>query len=215
METKTFKGIRLFLSFVNSLLCLLSLGALIYLLIRFPLFTIEKQTMRGQSLTIYNCVRIVIIFDLTSSLSVIYALNIASKPLMKIIQIYLVITQAIVLYFVYYFSIVYKSLFSRSIENRFYSGTSVDNALISYYPGLDDMGMIEACINQMNEIRMLFVKYSIISIGVLLLTLLVLVVIRSIRIEEERKEIEKPVFTELSKVGMNTVSLRAKRVVVS
>ncbi|KAI5149225.1 hypothetical protein ENBRE01_0775 [Enteropsectra breve] len=214
MKTRSYKALR----FCSNTLCtvgiLSSIAMLIYMLGNKTVMNIEHVAMPRTVITLYSAYIKIAFFSIGSFLFSIYAFNIASGLLIKISRLlnFLLISVCTVIFFKLNYN--YACSIKQILSNTLYSNSSLKNIFIERYSPKSFIGDLST--EYINEFQNLLHWYKILLgyiIAALLANIVMGMVARKITIHTE-DIIAEPVISEMSRAGLNTSSLRVKRIVL-
>lgn len=214
MKTSSFKFVYATATLVALTNFIVKLALTAYVIYEGKFLTIEYQLMLRRILTVGNVTKFLLFWSILVSLLGAYSLNIKKKFMMRISSNLTVIVIVLTISSCLYFRSRYPTSFNSIVEHSFYQDPAVQDAVIAWNSSLNTGetkkdGVIEG----MQTFCRNVVAFETTSAVLLILLCILLWVARSIKLEE-KEPLEHPPITELSRVGLNTTSLRTKRVVL-
>ena len=211
MKTKLFLSVS-FLSHVSDIITIIMCVVFaIYLMINIQFINIEKLVLNEYIITSCFVAKLLIFLNLFISLLSSYSINLSSKILMKYTAVFSILTQLLGINAIIYFINYYVTFFSSILRDKFYSRPRVSILLENYFPGKPYSSLKDLCVQKMTDVINIFIFYETFSIILMLLSTLILVTSLYTKLTVENEAI--PVIQVLSRAGLNTSSLRTKRVV--
>lgn len=212
MKTRGFKTVKFLASIFSISTIMASLALIVYLARHFRFLQIEIDVMEEFNLTLCNILKMLMFLNPGVCLLSSYALNIPSKFVMLIATYISSIILFGSLYILYYLRWEYSNFFGSILDNEFYSRPGLIVAIQNWKPDVSAADLKRLCKETMVSMTGVVFYYELFSFLSIFALVLLLSLARSIKIEQEGA-VEPPLISELSKVGLNTSSLRTKRVV--
>jgi hypothetical protein len=211
MKTKTFRALRSVAHLCNLIAIAVSVVYIFYALINVKMLILEHIIMKESLQTVYNSMKIMIFLNILGCMLSSYSLNISSKAVMGLCVAICLGIEALGIYFAFYLHKYYPAYFKNVLDSKIYVNREVFLSLETYLPTSGVLESKDECIKQMKSLIISFIVYEEICFVAILATSIILKLSKYVKITEEESCV--PVISEYSKVGLNTVSLRSKRVV--
>lgn len=180
---------------------------------RFKLLQLEYAVMRNTIFTIQRTSILLGLFCTLTFFLSIYSLNVAYKFVMYTTQLpsfcmaFLACLSALYFYFSYHID------FTSAISTAAYSSTSVMDHLAKCYPATTPIQNIRSSKRDIREMSIMLATFSLIWCIAHLINFILLYVARRMRIIQAN--IAAPQVVPFSRVGLNTASLRATKIVIA
>ncbi len=214
MKTKAYSLIYTFALIFSTLAILSTLPFLSVLCKNIKYIQTESYILDNKTITLGFAIKVCIFVNLSVFLITIYSFNLMQKTLMKLANYINIICSIITNTIIYYFYNHYPKYYKDNIQSMKIKGTKT--IIYSYmlsYDVKDPRTTEEKIFDEIKPILNYFIYYEILASICLIIIILSLIISMKIQIEETFR---KPVvLSTISKSGLNTVSLREKRVVVA
>ena len=212
MKTSSFKIIYATGTLIAIAEVLLSIIFLGFILSNHSFINIENQVMLRRTITIGVISKYSVFMGLVAGIFGAYALNIRSKVCMKLCIYISSLVCPLFAYFVYYFKSQYTSDFMIIMQNEMYANSIIRLSISAWVPDTPAVDMLKKAEERMRLLCKIYCQFGLANIGLILSLCILLYAARRIKIEKREKIV--PAITEQSRVGLNTVSLRQKRVIM-
>lgn len=211
MKTKTFSLLRFISHIADSLTIVASSIFIIYILINTQILNLETLIMVEYTFTIQFVSKMLFFMNMLISFMSFYSLNLASKFMMKITAFFSVFTILFGSFTIYYLKSDYHQMLSNILNDKFYSKSKINIQILNLYPSSPPSKVIDLYLSNIERIMNLTLLFEVLSLTMMMVTFIVLIVAQNIKISLE--EVKIPPIKEMSRVGLNTCSLRTKRIV--
>ncbi|KAI5168592.1 hypothetical protein PAEPH01_0258 [Pancytospora epiphaga] len=216
MKTRTFKVMRFIITSLSIILIVTTLFLCGYLVRHVTFVQIEAEVMKNSSsvLTILNISKATGFLYVVLGFLASYSMNIPSKLLMLLVLYLGNIMSFGIIYTIYYLGFEYQNHFSSILDSEFYSRAGLIGVIKTWKPSLSAVELKSACKDMMGSMIFVLIMYEVIAISSMFTISGFLILTRRMDIELKSLVADAPPISELSRVGLNTCSLRNKRILV-
>ena len=210
METqKSFRYTSYLVIFFNVTFILLTLAFVCFALSRFQFFRLESILFKDNLFKLSLCIKIQTFSNLFSTLLNNYALNIASKTMLRFTSFVLVLSGFTTIIFIAIVTYSYNETYKITIQNEWFLNLDVQAAITQRYT--TDKEKEIACIHETSEIIKYTTIFLYLSLVAITLTYIFTKFFVYIKISKEKKL--TPKMEVFNKAAMSTASLNKLKVV--
>lgn len=215
MRTRSFKILRLFTGTAAIIMILSTLLFWSYCLYNIRFLRVEAEVFKEFIISFQLVCKTGGFLNILLGCLTCYFLNITSKAAM-LVDMYLdAIFLLVQMYFMYVVHYELRNKFANILNCEFYSRAQLSIKVHTWRPDLESIQLKDAAKRMMGAMADMFVIYDIVCMSCSLLIFMLLYATRHIELEKTDPIDNPPEIAESSKVGLDSISLRAKRVVRS
>ncbi|AFM99000.1 hypothetical protein EHEL_091050 [Encephalitozoon hellem ATCC 50504] len=212
MTTTAFKNVRSLSQLVSVLLIVINIPLPFFLIPHLMFVRMEAEHLRMGIRGITTIFRTTSMTNITLGLFASCGINSKTRLYMRLYFITGMLLLLMLVTMLLYIRISYQSDVSRQL-GRLYNNASIRNIILYFMECTNQMTCTRIIMKNISMIKYYYVTIAIPSLCLNLLNLILIRIAISINIEAPPQKL--PNFVEKTRVGMNTSSLRNKRVIVN
>ena len=212
MKTRGYKTVHALASILCTFTVLYTFTICIFMIFNIRFIQLEADVIPRREFTLSSALKLMIFFNTLAALLTGYSFNVSSKALMKMCNYVIVPILLFTTYILYYFFNEYPRRFGNMLKTEMYSKARLVTELRTIFTDWNDREIIGQCAQRMVNLSAIFFYYNLFCFVVFIVLMMLVSYARGIKINEPKLVV--PAITEMSKAGLNTVSLRNKRVVL-
>ena len=222
--SKTFRYISIFVILFNVMFVITTVMFVILCFSKLQFWRLESIVFKNDLFKLTFCMKIQVFIDLFCTLLNNYALNIASKTLLRFTSMLLICGMAITITFMCLIIYSYKRNYPHIIENGYILDMEIRAFIDDRYVSMKDkvteglqktkskiLENDKMCIAEFDQVSDYILLFLYISLGVLIVTYLFTKLFIYIKISKSKKEV--PEMQNIRRAAMSTGSLKKLKVV--
>lgn len=212
--SKSFRYISICVIFFNVCFVITTLSFVIICLAKFQFWRLESIVFKSDLFKLLFCMKIQVFVNLFCTLLNNYALNIASKSLLRFTSFLLIVGIGTTITFICLIRYSYNRSYPNIIKNGYLLNLEIRAFINDRYSNVNVKNSMErddVCIKEFDEVSYYISMFLYISLAVLIVTYLFSKVFVYIKISKPNKV--KPILRNVDHVAMDTGTLRNLKVV--
>lgn len=211
MKSTSFKIIRIITGLLTTIQVIVTLVYAMYAIYYNRTISTEDSILNNTIVKLAITIKLTIFFNLLIALITAYSYNISSKALMKTSTYLILIALFVQGFILYQVKYSYTANYKASAKIALYNSRDFPLKAQQLFSDISAPQAAEMCINEMSRLANIFIYYNIMCMSIAIIEALLLTYTRKIKIN---KIVEVPEMTKIHRAGLNTESLRVKRVLI-